>query len=72
MPFSRHERFNAFVCGGSCRVVCTGFDSSPDAVGWAALLVGSLLPDIDHKRSFIGSMCRGFQRLWRGSLGIGH
>ncbi|MFD2160272.1 metal-dependent hydrolase, partial [Rubritalea tangerina] len=40
--------------GAAVGVVCTGFDSSPDAVGWAALLVGSLLPDIDHKRSFIG------------------
>ena len=40
--------------GAAVGVVCTGFDSAPDAVGWAALLVGSLLPDIDHKRSFVG------------------
>ena len=42
------------VIGATCGVVATGFDSSPDAVGWAALLIGSTLPDLDHKRSFIG------------------
>jgi membrane-bound metal-dependent hydrolase YbcI (DUF457 family) len=43
------------ICiGAACGVVATGFDCAPDAVGWAALLIGSTLPDLDHKRSFIG------------------
>lgn len=40
--------------GAACGVVATGFDSSPATLGWVCLLVGSVLPDLDHKRSFIG------------------
>ncbi|MFC4995965.1 metal-dependent hydrolase [Rubritalea tangerina] len=58
--------------GAAVGVVCTGFDSSPDAVGWAALLVGSLLPDIDHKRSFIGKYVPWVSATLERKLGIGH